>query len=98
MSDYRNSVVKLLEQSLADVLDHDDLEIVSRRLLCILNDYEITKRCTDVVIYDDGNERLIKRYCACLIVDGKAKSTVYQYQRQLLRFADVDDFPIGVLP
>ena len=93
MSDYRNSVVKSLEQSLADVLDHDDLEIVSRRLLCILNDYEIAERCTDVVVYDGGNDKLIKRYCACLLIDGKSAKTVYQYKRQLTRFAEADGTP-----
>ena len=93
-NDYRNDLVKAVERSLTTVLDQDTLDTVSRKLICVLNDYEITKRCTDVVVYDDGNERLIKRYCACLLVDGKAKSTVYQYQRQLLRFADSDGSPV----
>lgn len=94
MSDYRNAVVKSLEQSLADVLKHDELEIVSRRLLCILNDYEIAERCTDVVAYDNSNDKLIKRYCACLLVDGKSAKTLYQYKRQLTRFAESDGTPV----
>ena len=93
-NDYRNDFIKSVERSLATVLDQDTLDTVSRKLICVLNNYEITKRCTDIVVYDDSNERLIKRYCACLIVDGKSKSTVYQYQRQLLRFADSDGSPV----
>ena len=69
MSDYRNDLVKSIERSLTTILDQDTLDAVSRKVLCVLSNYEITKRCTDVVVYDDGNERLIKRYCACLIVD-----------------------------
>ena len=88
MSDYRNDIVKSVEQSLITALDPDTIRTVSNKLLCILGDYEITKRCTDIVVYDDTNDRIIKRYLACLSVDGLSKNTIYAYRRSLIRFFD----------
>lgn len=88
MSDYRKELLSAIEQSIATVLDHDACETVTRKILCILNDYEVTKRTTEVAVYDDINERLLKRYCACLLIDGKAQSTIYAYSRNLQRFSE----------
>ena len=88
MSDYRNNIVKSVEQSLVTVLDPETIRTVSNKLLCILGDYEITKRCTDIVVYDDTNDRIIKRYFACLLVGGLSKNTIYSYRRSLIRFFD----------
>lgn len=94
MSDYRTQLINSIEQSLVGVLDPETHETVTRKILCILNDYEVTKRCTEVAIYDDANDRLLKRYCACLMVDDKAQSTIYGYRRQIQRFMDFVGRPV----
>lgn len=94
MSDYRQQLVQSIEQSLIGILDQKTHETVTRKILCILNDYEVTKRCTDVVIYDDINDRLLKRYCACLMVDGKSEKTIYGYRRCIQRFMDFIGRPV----
>lgn len=88
MSDYRNQLMQSIEAAMLQVSDPEEREIVTRKILCALNDYEIMKRCTDLTIYDDLNDRLIKRYCACLSVDGKSQKTIYAYARQIRRFAE----------
>lgn len=94
MSDYRTQLINSIEQSLVGVLDPETNETVTRKILCILNDYEVTKRCTEVAIYDDTNDRLLKRYCACLMVEDKAEKTVYGYRRHLQRFMDFIGRPV----
>lgn len=94
MSDYRQTLIKDIEASLSNILDRDTHAIVVSRMLKILNGYEVTKRCTEIATYDDANERILKRYCACLNIDGKSKKTIYAYYRTLVRFMDFIHKPI----
>ena len=87
MSDYRQQLINSIEVSLATILDHDTHELVTRKILRILSDYDVAKRCTDIAIYDDTNDRMIKTYCACLLVDGKSEKTIYGYRRALKSFS-----------
>ena len=86
MSDYRYNIVKSVEESLIGIVDTEQLHIISNVVTRVLNDYEVTERCTDLVIRDTNNERLIKRYCACLVIDGKSEKTIYQYRNALQAF------------
>ncbi len=88
MSDYRNQLMQSIEAAMLQVSDPKERESATRKILCALNDYEVVKRCTDLAVYDDLNDRLVKRYCACLSVDGKSQKTIAGYARQIRRFAD----------
>lgn len=46
------------------------------------------KRCTDIIPLGSINDKLIKRYCACLSVDGKSVETIYQYHRSISRLSE----------
>ena len=88
MSDYREAIVQSVTESLVHCLNPDQLHMVTNTIMHALNEYEITKRCTDLEVIDPENEKLIKRYCACLIVDGKSKNTIYQYRRTIKLLSD----------
>lgn len=81
MSDAKTKLIQSLERKLLGRLSTDDISCVSEALTMALIDYDVTDRCTDIVVYDDINERLIKQYMACLYVDGKSEKTAYQYRR-----------------
>lgn len=89
MSDYRNEFLRSVEESLLPLLGGDDLGPVVDVVTRVLNDYEITARCTDVAPFDDGNEKLMKRYAACLSIEGKAEKTIRQYVRSLKLLSEV---------
>lgn len=88
MSDYRNAFLKTVEQSLVSVLSAEDFETVIGTVTKVLNDYEITERCTDLVPLKESNAKLLKRYCACLMVDGKSSKTIAQYARSAQKLSD----------
>lgn len=88
MSDFRMSFIKSIETSLALVLPPEQIQLVSGTITRILNDYEITKRCTELAPVDSENVILVRRYLACLLVDGKSKKTIYQYGRHLARLSE----------
>jgi len=79
--DYRMSFVGDVETALASLFQSDQILKISNAVIKALENYEITERYTDLVPLDDTNERLIKRYKACLMVDGKSEKTIYQYER-----------------
>ena len=94
MSDYRQNLIKSIEESIITVVDREAAELITGKIIRILNDYEVTKRCTEIVPYDDQNDRIIKRYCACLMVDGKSQKTIDQYRRAVRKAADFIGAPL----
>ena len=77
-----------LIERVATRFNTDDLQFIEEALTKALAEYEVTKKNTALVIRDDKNERLIKRYAACLSVDGKSKKTIELYVRRLKVFGD----------
>lgn len=97
--DYRMSFVKDVESVLVGRYGQKETAIISNIVVKALDSYEITERCTDLIPLDDTNERLIRKYRACLLVDGKSEKTIYQYTRTARKLADCIQKPfteIGV--
>lgn len=86
MKDYKELFVKNIEFALSDQLSVDDIQKVTNALLCELKDYSLTKQTTEVVVFEDENEMLLRRYSSCLVLEGKAKSTAAAYVRELKKF------------
>lgn len=85
--DCRMSFIRDVELALSAVLEPDSIQMVSQVITKALADYELSERCTDLVPHDDENARILKRYRACLLVEGKSKKTVAQYSRSCERLA-----------
>ena len=79
--DCRMSFIRDVELALSTVMEPERIPMITQVLTTALADYELTERCTDLVPYSDENERILKRFRACLLVEGKSKGTVYQYVR-----------------
>lgn len=68
-------------EKLTNHFDGTDIALIENAIIKTLVEYEVTERVTALVPYDDINERILKRYWACLLVDNKSKGTIYQYIR-----------------
>ena len=79
--DYRMELIRLVEEQLPAFLEQHQVHMVSDVLTKALSDFEITERCTDLAPLDDANTRILKRFKACLAIDGKSEKTIYQYER-----------------
>ena len=79
--DYRTEFIRTVETTLINHFDPEQVNLISNVITKTLAEYEIAERCTSVTPYDNGNERIIKQYAACLIVDGKSERTMKQYVR-----------------
>ena len=87
--DYRIDFIQEVERSLALHYDPDEIARISNIVTRTLSGYEITERCTDLVPQDDVNEKMIKRYAACMMVDGKSKRTIYIYCWTIRKLSDM---------
>ena len=87
MTDNRENLIRRLRGKIGSVLDPDVANAILNIIIKELADYEVTERCTDLIVPDGANEKILKRYCACLRLDGKSEGTVYQYNRTLVRLS-----------
>lgn len=92
--DYNMSFIKDVEALLTNVFDVEKINIISNIITKVLYNYNITEKCTDLVIYDDENQRIIKRFGACLMVDGKSPKTIYQYIRSVSKLLELIHKPL----
>lgn len=92
--DYRTEFIRTVETTLINHFDPEQVNLISNVLAKTLAEYEITDRCTSIEPYDGGNERIIKQYAACLIVDGKSKNTVAQYVRTCRKLSETIGKPL----
>lgn len=85
MSDYRAMLLREIEQNLVGNVGHDILHGVMDLIAISLANYEITERCTELAVTENENLKIIKRYLACLAIEGKSIKTIEQYNRSLIK-------------
>ena len=89
MTDQRMEYIRELETQLSSVFSTAQISLISNAAIKALSEYEITERCTELVILDDYNERILKRYRACLMINGRSEKTIYQYIRTCIKLSDL---------
>ena len=86
--DYRMDFIREVEVNLACRYDPEEIAMISNLVVKALEGYELTERCTELALRDDTNEKLIRRYRACLMIDGKSDRTAYQYVRTVTKLSE----------
>ena len=77
INNFREKLINKVSSSVAD--------LVTDELIKVLSDFDVTKECRELVTYDDIDYRILKRYCACLTIDGKSEKTIEQYYRTIIK-------------
>lgn len=88
MPDCKMNLIHDVERDLVGRIPADAIAMVSDTLMMRLQDYSVGKASTEVVPYENQNGVILKRYLACLFVDGKSDKTIYQYKRTCIRLSD----------
>lgn len=89
MADHKMDLVNDVTVSLVTKLEPGDLETVTDEMLLALRNYDVTKHTTDIVTYDGFNEKIIKRFVACLQISGRSEKTIAQYERAVKKLFGV---------
>jgi len=77
-----------MKTRLVTMVEPDTARDIIEVMVYELNGYDLTKSTTEIVPCYNDNEQIIKSYLACLIVEGRTKSTAYQYKRTAMKMFD----------
>lgn len=64
----------------------DEINVILMHLDIVLHDYEVKKKETSIVIYNQELPYLVKTFIACKSIEGFSKGTLYNYTRFLKNF------------
>lgn len=84
-NDNRLELVNVFRENLINKVSSSVADLVTDELIKALSDFSVIKECRELVTYDDIDYRILKRYCACLTIDGKSEKTIEQYYRTMTK-------------
>ena len=87
-----------LLQEIMTMLETDkfgDLNLIQNKLAAILQDYDISKTCTDIVLYGDVIPNAAKAYIISRAIEGLAPSTQERYMLILTNFFKIVRRPLN---
>ena len=91
---YKLEFLGNLEQKLLGAFSAEQVTMIVDTVGTSLYNYDLFEKQTEIVEYDNRNERIMKRYLACLTLDGKSEKTIAQYKRSVDKLMDA----IGNMP
>lgn len=90
----KDKLLREIEIKLSLQFPEEQREKIMQTVISSLNDYDVTQRVTDLTVrHEDINERILKRYVACIRIDGMKDSTIRQYARTLKKLAELIQKP-----
>lgn len=81
----KNEIIKDMQVRLSTCFDTEDLALISDTLTLVLKDYDITRSCTDVVVYDNETQKIIKRWILTKKLEGRSEKTLHRYESQITK-------------
>ena len=77
--DIRSKIIQEVTGALQGRADDDIISMVQDVLTLQLSSYEVTERCTEVIVRDDSAQGMLKKFLATKRVEGIADSTLQRY-------------------
>ena len=88
MAESGDRFIQTMRMRLTEIVDAETASTILDTMCYELRDYEITRKSTEIVPYEGDNIKVIKSYMACIVVEGKAKSTAKQYCYHIKKMFD----------
>ena len=85
MRECKESFIEKVKMRLVATTSSEQVNDIINIIIYELQNYELSERTTELIVYDDDNEKIIKSFLACLIIEGKSKGTIKQYNYSLKR-------------
>lgn len=90
----KNNLLRDMEIALSMCVDNETKETVMHCIISAMRNYDVIPIVRDLTVrHEMLNEDILKKYAACLLIDGKTKSTAYQYIRMLRKLSEVTGKP-----
>lgn len=80
--DIRTKVINNVVGKLTGKASDEVINIVQDILTIEFNQYEMQERCTELVVHDNSNENMLKKFIATKRIEGISESTLKRYKDQ----------------
>lgn len=95
MSDLREELLTcVVNRMILEEIDTVVINQVKEILVISLDNYELTDRCTDVAVYDDSAEQILRIWVGMLLTKGRSRKTVKNYYDTVRRFEKEIKIPL----
>lgn len=88
MCNEKDQFMRSVQMRLASMFEPDETNDILGIISYELQNYDMTKMSTEIIVYDDDNDKILKSFLSCLIVEGKSKGTIRQYRYSIKRMFD----------
>ena len=100
-----NAKGKFIDQVLTELHSHfniDEINIISNIMLSNLNNYDMSKKCTDIVVYQNKAQQILNMFTATKKIEGRSDGTLRLYRHIIQEMfqiigKDIDDIYVGDL-
>nr|WP_103242013.1 site-specific tyrosine recombinase/integron integrase [Acetatifactor muris] len=92
--DIRLNIIQAIVNHLVKRVDNETINIIQDILTIELNNYELQERCTQIIVRDNSNENLLKKYIATKRVEGASDATLKRYKEQNIALLNYIGKPI----
>jgi site-specific recombinase XerD len=86
MSKNKDQFIQAVANRIHTMADAETASAIVDIITYELREYSLERIGTEIVPYCDDNNKLIKTFLSCLIVEGRSKGTIDQYGRSLKKF------------
>lgn len=93
--DIRTQIIDKISLELRHLVSSEINTMVQDILVAELNKYEVTERCTDLVLTDDSAEVMLKKFVVTKCVEGLSESTVRRYVDENKKLIDFLHKPLN---
>lgn len=95
MSDLREELLtSIVNQMILKEIDTSVINQMKEILIISLDKYELSNRCTDVAVYEDSSDQILKIYVGTLLTKGRSRKTAKAYYDSIRRFERDINIPI----
>ena len=85
--------------TLSTIYSIDDIEVIIKKLDVVAYNYDVSKKETSVILYNNEFPEIVKTYLVCKKVEGLTEQTLYNYGNALRKFFfEVQKAPEQVTP
>lgn len=84
--DCREEFINKIKYALIDKINYKDVSMILDTIIINAEGYEITNRSTEIMVYEQGSEQLLKMFAGSKCTEGKSTKTVNTYISVIKRF------------
>lgn len=88
MEDHEGELINSIVNGLEHYVDPSDMQEVKNIIIGCCYKYDIQSKCTEVSVYDNFNEKMLRQFIATKRVEGRSNKTLERYELFIKKLID----------